>query len=77
MSNQIVSDRFLRLNQVIGDKRQGISPIIPVSRTAWYAGIAAGVYPEPIKLSGGRTSAWRESEIQAVVAGTYRREGIV
>ena len=77
MSNQVESDRFLRLNQIIGNKAARFTgsdesvPIIPVSRSAWYAGIADGIYPPQIKLSGGRTSVWRESDVMAVVAGTY------
>ena len=63
-------DRLLRIQDVIGCKKQGVTPIVPVSRTAWYAGIAEGIYPDPVKL-GERTSAWRESDIMAVVAGTY------
>lgn len=66
-------DRLLRLTQIIGDKKKGIEPIIPISRTSFYNGVADGIYPRPVKLSGGRTSAWRESEIMAVVAGTYRK----
>ena len=74
-------DRLLRIRQILGHKKQDddgntvviIEPIIPIGKTAWYQGIADGIYPEPVKLSG-RTSAWRESEVLAVVAGTYRRE---
>lgn len=36
--------------------------IIPVSRSTWYAGIAAGRFPAGIKI-GPNTTAWRQSEI--------------
>jgi predicted DNA-binding transcriptional regulator AlpA len=49
---------FLRLPAVL--------QIIPVSRSAWWAGIREGRYPAPIKLSV-RTSAWRRSDIDALV----------
>ena len=78
---QNTTDRLLRLPQIIGRAKAkniaAITPIIPVSRTSWYDGISKGIYPPPIKLSGGRTSVWRESDIMAVVAGTYQREAIL
>jgi prophage regulatory protein len=36
---------------------------IPVSRSAWWAGIKAGRYPEGVKI-GPRTTAWRQSDIE-------------
>lgn len=35
---------------------------VPVSRSHWYANVAAGVYPRGIKLSK-RCTAWRASDI--------------
>ena len=69
--NMKTPDRFLRLFQILGSKSKAIEPIIPIRSPAWYEGINEGIYPPPIKLSGGRTSVWRESDIQSVVAGTY------
>ena len=51
-------DRFLRIRQVLEK--------FPVSRTTWWAGVAEGRYPRGIKLSE-RTTAWRESEIDALI----------
>lgn len=59
--------RFYRLREIIGDRKNGIAGIIPVSRAAWYAGIKEGRYPKPVKLSE-RTSAWRSTDIDALVA---------
>jgi hypothetical protein len=62
-------DIFLRLNRIIvGDVNATppIDPIIPVSRTTWYAGIKQGIYPAPIKLSP-RVSVWRASDIYALL----------
>jgi predicted DNA-binding transcriptional regulator AlpA len=58
--------RFYRLSDVIGDRRLGIAPIIPVSKAAWYQGIKSGRYPKPVRLSV-KTSAWRASDIDALV----------
>jgi len=57
--------RFYRLKEIIGSREQGIPPIIPVSRASWYAGIKAGKYPKPIRLSE-RTVAWREDDIKTL-----------
>ena len=39
---------------------------IPISRSAWYAGISSGVYPRSFSL-GPRTAVWRSDEIDLVV----------
>jgi prophage regulatory protein len=44
---------------------KGVLSKIPVSRATWYAGIKAGKYPKPIRLSEG-VSVWRVSEIDAL-----------
>lgn len=54
--------RFYRLKDIIGDRKSGIPPIIPVCRSAWYAGIKKGVYPKPVRLSE-RTTAWKSTDI--------------
>lgn len=56
---------FLRVSHILGDARKGIAPRIPVSRSTWYAGVAAGRYPKPIRLSEG-VSVWRASDIDAL-----------
>jgi prophage regulatory protein len=48
---------FLRL--------KGVQAKIPVSRATWYAGIQAGKYPKPLRLSEG-VSVWRVSDIDAL-----------
>lgn len=37
----------------------------PVSRAHWWSKVAAGEYPQPVKLSKGIT-AWRSDEIEAL-----------
>lgn len=51
-------DRLLRIKQVL--------EIFPVSRTTWWDGVKTGRYPKGIKL-GERTTAWRASEIDALI----------
>ena len=40
---------------------------IPVSRSAWFAGVQAGRYPRSYSL-GPRTTVWRSDDIDQVVA---------
>jgi len=40
--------------------------LIPVSKSSWWAGIKAGIYPRPVKLSE-RTSAWRVQDIRGLI----------
>lgn len=40
--------------------------LIPVSRSAWWAGCKDGRYPKPIKI-GPRTTAWRAEDIEDLV----------
>ena len=59
---------FLRLNQIIGNPKINtpIPPLIPVSRSTWWAGVKDGRFPTPVKL-GPRTTAWRVSDIRAFI----------
>ena len=55
---KLTEDFFLRLPQVL--------ELIPISKSAWWQGCKEGRFPKPIKL-GPRTSAWRSSDIAALV----------
>ncbi len=57
--------RYLRIWQIVGDKKRGILPILPISKSGWWAGIRKGIYPKGVKLSE-RCTAWRLEDIQAV-----------
>lgn len=54
----IPNNALLRLPQVLA--------LIPVSRSAWWAGCKSGRYPKPVKL-GPRTTAWRAADIAALL----------
>ncbi len=43
-----------------------ILALIPISRSAWWAGIKEGRFPKPIKL-GPRTTAWRVQDIRDLI----------
>jgi prophage regulatory protein len=58
---------FLRLNQIIGNKKAGIPGLIPLSRTNFLSKVKTGEYPAPVRL-GERSIAWRTSDIVALIA---------
>jgi len=59
---------YLRLNNIIGNPKAKppIPAIIPVCKSSWYAGMKAGRYPKPIKISS-RSVAWRVEDIKQLV----------
>jgi hypothetical protein len=66
--NSLPEIGYIRLAQIVGDKKAGIPAIIPVSKSTWWAGVKSGRYPKSIKLSK-RCTAWRVSEIRNLVDG--------
>ena len=69
-----MSERLLRLNQIVGKKGKNGDPdepgLIPISKSSWWAGIKKGVYPVGRKLTE-RTTVWLESDVTAVINGTF------
>ena len=65
---------YVRLPQIVGraadplskPPKPAIPAIIPVSKSSWWAGVASGKYPRPVKL-GPRTTAWRIDDIRALI----------
>lgn len=49
---------FVRLPQILS--------LIPISRSAWWAGIREGKFPKGIKL-GTKTTVWRAEAIRALI----------
>jgi len=62
---------FLRLPQIIGkpatETEPAISPIIPVSKSTWWAGVRSGRFPQPVRTLGERITAWRVEDIRALI----------
>jgi len=59
---------FIRLPNIIGNPKSKppITPLIPVSKSSWWAGVKSGIYPQPIKL-GARTTAWKAEDIRNLI----------
>ena len=68
--NQLPETGFLRLPQIIGNPKAEppIPAIFPISKSTWWQGVRTGRFPQPVKL-GPRTTAWRMSDIRALIDG--------
>ena len=66
-NSDFYSNRLLRIYDIIGDPARGILPLLPVSRSHFYAFVKAGIYPQPVKL-GLRSVTWRASDIFNLIA---------
>ena len=72
MSNEaqvLPTKGFIRLPGIIGNPKSNppITPLIPVSKSSWWAGVKSGIYPQPIKL-GARSTAWRVEDILELIS---------
>ena len=66
---QLPETGYLRLPQILGNPQANIPALIPISKSAWWAGIKAGRYPKGIHL-GPRTTVWPVESIRALIAST-------
>ncbi len=62
------SQALLRVSQILGNPKAvpPIPAIIPVSKSTWWAGVAAGRFPAPFKLSPNVT-VWRSADVYALI----------
>ena len=59
LSRPVLPDTgFVRLPQILS--------LIPISRSAWWAGIREGKFPQGIKL-GSKTTVWRAEDIRNLI----------
>lgn len=64
---QLPETGYLRLKQILGDKKLNIPALIPVCRATWWRGVKDGRYPAGLLISS-RTRAWRVEDIRALIA---------
>jgi predicted DNA-binding transcriptional regulator AlpA len=67
--NTLPETGYLRLHQIIGKPKAEppIPPIIPVSKSTWWAGVKSGRYPQPVRTLGERITAWRVEDIRKLI----------
>ena len=58
------SDRLLRLPDAL--------EVVGMSRSAWYEAMKRADAPKPYRLSGSKSVAWKQSELQAFIASRPR-----
>jgi prophage regulatory protein len=63
----IPEDGYVRVAQLLGCRRRGWVPILPISRSCLYAWIREGRWPAPIKL-GSKVIAWPSSQVREALA---------
>jgi predicted DNA-binding transcriptional regulator AlpA len=64
--NSLPETGFLRIWQIIGNKKTNSPALIPIGRTSFLNGVKSGKYPKPVKL-GERTTAWRVEDIRDLI----------
>lgn len=57
---------FMRLSQIIGNPKTNQLPLIPESKSSWWAGVRNGTRPPPIKI-GANTTVWRVEDIRKFI----------
>lgn len=58
---------FIRIEQIIGNKKKGIPPLIPFSRATLYSRIKDGRFPPPDKRFGERIAVWHVDTIRRFI----------
>ena len=68
MSPTQITSRYVRLKQIIGNRNSSppLEPILPISASSWWAGVAEGRFPKPVKL-GPNITVWMWEDIQGLL----------
>lgn len=69
-------NRLIRLEQIIGNEKKGIPPLIPMSRQGWIKGVKEGRHPQPVYLGSSRIPFYRLIEILDLVHGEYQSDEV-
>lgn len=64
---QLPQEGFVRISPILA--------VYPISESAWWAGVAAGVYPKGVKISP-RCTAWRVEDIRDLLARVGGEGGV-
>lgn len=59
---------LMRIKTILGEPNATppTTPLICVSKSTWWKGVADGRYPQPVKISA-RCTAWKAAEIFAYI----------
>lgn len=56
---------LVRLRDIIGCRKHGITPIVPISASVWWKWVRESKAPQPIKIGG--STFWYRDEVYAFV----------
>lgn len=48
-------------------KIDGVLSLLPIGRSTWYLGVKEGRFPQPVKLGGLHSAAWRRKDIEKLM----------
>ena len=65
-SNPFPDSGLVRLSSILAPRGP-----IPISRSAWWAGVKSGRYPQPVRHLGPRITAWRAEDIIELLNGNF------
>lgn len=57
---------YLRLPQIIGDKKTNTPALLPIGRTSFLNRVKSGEFPAPVRL-GKRTVGWKVEDIRDLI----------
>lgn len=69
----VVGDHLLKDWQIVGCKKRDVEPLIPVGKSTWWAGVADGRFPKPVRIGRSNAAFWRASDIRALIDSAEER----
>jgi prophage regulatory protein len=73
--SELPTTGFLRMHQIIGDKKRGIPALIPISKSSWWKGVKDKKYPQPTRALGPRITAWSVESIRGLIESANQNGG--
>ncbi len=62
MNEFLKSRRFYRLKDILAPGGP-----IPISKSSWWNKVRTGEFPQPVKLGGPRSTAWKSQDIEDLI----------
>lgn len=57
--------RLLRLYEIVGCKKRGVTSIVPICPSGWWKLVREKKAPQPVKI--GRTTNWYRDEVYSFI----------
>lgn len=65
---------FLKIWQIVGDRKRNVAPLLPISKSAFWAGVRSGKYPAGTLLSA-RCRVWSAASVRKLLSDLQATEG--